>query len=57
MSCLIITLNPMTETTSSARLIQSPILMVIVAYAKVSLKKYRPIAARNDEANVSRGLL
>jgi hypothetical protein len=28
-----------------------------VAYAKVSLKKYRPIAARNEEANVSRGLL
>ena len=29
----------------------------LVAYAKVSLKKYRPIAARNEEANVSRGLL
>jgi hypothetical protein len=28
-----------------------------VAYAKVSLKKYRPIAARNEESNVSRGLL
>jgi hypothetical protein len=28
-----------------------------VAYAKASLKKYRPIAARNEESNVSRGLL
>jgi hypothetical protein len=28
-----------------------------VAYAKLSLKKYRPIAARNEEANVSSGLL
>jgi hypothetical protein len=27
------------------------------AYAKLSLKKYRPIAARNEDAKVSIGLL
>jgi hypothetical protein len=27
------------------------------AYAKVSLKKYKPIAARNEDRNVSSGLL
>jgi hypothetical protein len=26
-------------------------------YPKLSLKKYKPIAARNEDANVSRGLL
>ena len=27
------------------------------AYAKVSLKKYKPMAARNEDRNVSSGLL
>ena len=27
------------------------------AYAKVSLKKYKPMAARNEDKNVSSGLL
>jgi hypothetical protein len=26
-------------------------------YPKLSLKKYKPIAARNEDVNVSRGLL
>jgi hypothetical protein len=30
---------------------------VLEGYAKLSLKKYRPIAARNEDANVFRGLL
>ena len=29
----------------------------IEGYPKLSLKKYKPIAARNEDANVSRGLL
>ena len=29
----------------------------IEAYAKVSLKKYKPMAARNEDRNVSSGLL
>jgi hypothetical protein len=32
-------------------------LAVHEAYAKLSLKKYRPIAARNEDAKVSIGLL
>ena len=31
--------------------------LITVAYAKVSLKKYRPIAARNEDRNVFSGLL
>jgi hypothetical protein len=30
--------------------------IVIKAYAKLSLKKYRPIAARNEDAKVPSGL-
>ena len=30
--------------------------IVMEAYAKLSLKKYRPIAARNEDAKVSSGL-
>jgi hypothetical protein len=31
--------------------------LILEGYPKLSLKKYKPIAARNDDANVSRGLL
>jgi hypothetical protein len=30
---------------------------IIEAYAKVSLKKYKPTAARNEDKNVPSGLL
>ena len=32
-------------------------LLYLEAYAKVSLKKYKPMAARNEERNVPSGLL
>jgi hypothetical protein len=36
-----------------------PVTVVVdqEAYAKVSLKKYKPMAARNEDRNVSSGLL
>jgi len=34
-----------------------PMRLNIEAYAKVSLKKYRPIAARNEDKKVFSGLL